>query len=429
MHSLADRARRVLEWSLRATVLTLLVWLLISTILAERHGTVDRATTATLAQKLTLWSTSASPSAVHVRIDHPPAGLERDWLASLAGAGTSVAWNGPSFVPTAVSIEPRVDPAGGADVSVAAPSSTIVALSDTLGALDSARVSGTAARTYLPKVRGVVDARAGAVVARAPMHDSVALRKLLLIGQAGWEAKFTLAALEERGWVVDAHIVVSPKSDVRQGKIADIDTAQYAAVIAIDSTADRYANRIATFVQQGGGLVMWSPAARSRGLTALAPGGAVGATIGDDLDVPPDSAPRSVLELTPITSLREDAVVLERRGNDVSIAARRVGRGRVLETGYTNSWRWRMAGGSDALVRHREWIAGLVALAAAAGYHEIPASPGNVAPLATLIDKLGPATKMSSDALDPTTLARWLFGAICAALILEWSSRRTRGVK
>ena len=282
---------------------------------------------------------------------------------------------------------------------------------------------------YVPKIRRMVDARTGSVVARAPALDSVELHRLLLIGQAGWEAKFTLAVLEERGWVVDAHIVVSPKSDVLQGKILAIDTAHYSAVIALDSTAGRYSDRIAAFVKQGGGLIMWSPAARARGLAALAPGAGLGGVIQDDLDVPPDSAPRSVLELVPITSLRKDAVVLERRGNDVGIAAHRVGRGRVLETGYTDSWRWRMAGGSDALDRHREWIAGLVALAATGSYHEIAAAPGNVAPLATLVDKLGPATAPETDALDPMILTRWLFGAICAALILEWASRRTRGVK
>lgn len=429
MRSLADRARGALEWLCRATVLVLLAWLFIHAIRVRRNGPVDQATATTLARKLVAWSTSTPPSAVHVRLDHPPAGRERDWLAALPGAGTSVAWSGSSLTPTAVSVEPRVDPARGADASVAAPNATIVALSDTLGPLDSARTAGTGARIYIPKVRSIVDARTGSIVARAAARDTVELHKLLLIGQAGWEAKFTLAALEERGWVVDAHIAVSPKSDVLQGKILAIDTAHYSAVIALDSTAGRYSDQIAAYVQQGGGLIMWSPAARVRALAALAPGAATGTVIEDDLDIPPDSAPRSALELTPITSLREDAIVLERRGSDVGIAARRVGRGRVLESGYTNSWRWRMAGGSDAVDRHREWIAGLVALAAAGSYHEVAAAPANVAPLATLVDKLGPATTPVPDTLDPAILTRWLFGAICAALVLEWTSRRTRGVK
>jgi hypothetical protein len=429
MRSLAERARGALEWLLRVAVIAILSWFLVRTILVQRHGAVEDAASATLAQKLARWSTVSSPARVHVRIDHPPAGRERDWLAALPGTGTEVDWSGPSLVPTAISVEPRVDPARGADVSVAAPESAMVVLSDTLGVLDSARATRTGVRGYVPKLRGTVDAVVGPVVARAARHDSLELRRLLVIGQAGWEAKFTVAALEERGWQVDAHIIVSPKGDVHQGKIADIDTAHYSAVLAIDSTAGRYGDRIAAFVQQGGGLVMWSPAARARGLAALAPGSA-DALIQDEGDVPPDSAPRSALELVPITSLRGDAVVLERRGGDVALAARRVGLGRVLETGYTNSWRWRMAGGADALARHRDWIAGLVALVATSGRHAVPAAPSDVAPLVTLIDRLGPATKATeAAALDPAVIARWVFGIVCAALMLEWASRRLRGVK
>jgi hypothetical protein len=367
---------------------------------------------------------------VHVRIDHPPAGRERDWLAALSGAGTAVDWSGPSLVATAIAVEPRVDPARGADVSVAAPNSVEVALADTLGVLDSTRATKSGVRGYIPKFRGTVDAIVGPVIARAARRDSLELRRLLVIGQAGWEAKFTIAALEERGWQVDAHIVVSPKSDVHQGKIPEIDTAHYSAILAIDSTAGRYGDRIAAFVREGGGLVMWSSAARARGLAALAPGGGSGAMVADEGDVPPDSAPRSVLELVPITSLHPDAVVLERRGDDATLVARRVGRGRVLETGYTSSWRWRMAGGADAIVRHREWMAGLVALVAASGHHAVSDAPSDVAPLVTLIDRIGPQTAVAEAAtLDPAVVSRWVFGLLCAALIIEWASRRVRGVK
>jgi hypothetical protein len=430
MHSLAERARGALEWLLRIAVIAILSWYLVRTIRVQRHGAVEDAASATLGQKLARWSTVSSPARVHVKIDHPPAGRERDWLAALPGAGTEVEWNSPSLVPTAMSVEPRVDPAGGADVSVASPESAMVVLSDTLGVLDSARATRTGVRGYVPKLRGTVDAVVGPVIARAARHDSLELRRLLVIGQAGWEAKFAVAALEERGWQVDAHIIVSPKGDVHQGKIADIDTAHYSAVLAIDSAAGRYGDRIAAFVRQGGGLVLWSPAARARGLAALAPGSGIGALIADEGDVPPDSAPRTALELVPIMSLNPDAVVLERRGGDVTLAARRVGRGRVLETGYTNSWRWRLAGGPDALARHREWMAGLVALVATSGRHAVPAAPSDVAPLVTLIDRLGPATKtVEAAALDPAIIARWVFGIVCAALMLEWASRRIRGVK
>lgn len=429
MRSPVDAARAALEWLLRGAVIVLLAWLLVYTIRAQRHGMVEDAASPTLDRQLVRWSTVASPSRVHVRLDHPPAGRDRDWLGALAGAGTGVAWSGPKLVPTAIALEPRADPARGVDVSVAAPESAMVVLADTLGVLDSARATRSGVRVYIPKPPATVDAIVGPVAARAARHDSLELRRLFVVGQAGWEGKFTIAALEERGWNVDAHLVVSPKGDVHQGDLAELDTAHYSAVLALDSTAARYGERIAAFVRQGGGLVLWSPATRVRALAALAPGGA-GQEVVRNAGAPPDSAPRSVLEIVPITSLAPDAVMLERRGDAVTLAARRVGPGRVVETGYTDSWRWRMAGGPDALERHRAWIAGLVALVAYAPHHSLTAAPSDAAPLASLIDRLGPASTMAtSPSLNPALLAWWVFAFLCVALLLEWASRRLRGMK
>ncbi len=429
MRSRADGARGALEWLLRGVAAAVLVWLLIQAIRVQRHGAFEVGASATIPSQLVRWSTVASPARVHVTLAHPPPGKERDWLSALAGAGTEVAWSATQLAPTAVMIEPRVDPARGADVSAAAPESATVVFTDTLGVIDSVRASRTGVRGYVPKPRATVDAIVGPVVARAARHDSLGLRRLLVIGQAGWEAKFAIAALEERGWQVDAHVVVSPKGDVPQGKIAEIDTAQYSAVLALDTTAGRYADRIARFVRQGGGLVLWSPATRVRALGAIAPGGAR-SVVEDEGDVPPDSAPRTVLEIAPITSLSSQAVVLEQRGKDVTLAALRVGRGRVIETAYTDSWRWRMAGGSGADARHREWMAGLVAAVAYAGHRPIPTVPSDVAPLATLIDRLGTPTPPPADVpLDPAAIAPWVLAIVCAALLLEWASRRLRGVK
>ncbi|HEU4643028.1 MAG TPA: hypothetical protein VFS44_11285 [Gemmatimonadaceae bacterium] len=429
MRSRADTLRATLEWLLRAGVIALLAWFLVYTLRTQREGVVEDAASPTLDRQLARWSTSSSPSRVQVRLDHPPAGRDRDWLGALTGAGTAVAWSGPKLVPTAIAIEPRADPQRGVDVSVAAPESATVVLADTLGVLDSARATRDGVRGYIPKPRATVDAIVGPVAARAARHDSLELRRLFVVGEAGWEGKFTIAALEERGWKVDAHLAVSPKGDTHQGKLAELDTAHYSAVLALDSTAARYAGRIASFVREGGGLVLWSPAARVRALAAIAPGGA-GTVVEDEGDTPPDSAPRSALEITPITSLAPDAVVLERRGDAVTLAARRVGPGRVIETGYTDSWRWRMAGGPDALERHRAWISGLVSLVAFAPHHPLAAVPSDAAPLASLIDRLGaPSTTVTRASLDPAVVARWVFGILCAALLVEWASRRLRGVK
>lgn len=430
MRSPGSAARSSLEWLLRGAVLVLLAAYLARTIRAQRHGAEERATSSELRSALARWSTVVAPDHVHVVLDHPPAGLERDWLAALPSASTAVAWSGPTLLPSAIAVEPRADPARGAEVSVAAPAGTMVVLRDTVGPLDSARATAIGVRAYLPKPRRTTDAVVGPVVARGAVHDSLSLKKLLVLGPANWETKFTVAALEERGWKVDAHIALSPKGDVQQGEIGAIDTARYSAVLAIDSSAGRYGERIAQYVRSGGGLVLWSPATKARSLAAIAPGTA-GMLQEDEGAAPSDTAPRAALELTPITQLAPDAVVLERRGNDVALAARRVGSGRVIETGYTNSWRWRMAGaGDDAPEQHRAWLASLVANVAYAGRTVIPTPPTDVAPLASLIERLGPSTPDDGQVpRDPNAIARWMFAMLCIALIIEWASRRLRGVK
>jgi hypothetical protein len=430
MRSRADRARSGLEWLLRGGVLALLAWYLVQVVWTRSHGAAEHATSAELPRALARWTTRTAPPRVHVELAHPPPGLDRDWLAALAGTGTSVAWSGPSLLPTAVAIEPRADPIRDADVSVAAPRGAMVRVLDTLGILDSARATAAGIRVHLPRPRATVDASVDPVRARATSPDSLRLGRLLVIGSAGWETKFTIAALEERGWAVDAQIAVSPRSDVRQGKVAELDTARYSAVLAVDTAASRYGDRIARFVRSGGGLVLWSPAATLRALAPLAPGGA-GAPINAEDRARGDSLPRTALALVPITPLAPEAVVLERRGHLAAVAARRIGAGRVIETGYLDTWRWRMHGGDDAPERHRAWLAALVARVAYGGRIPLSPLPTDAAPLATLVDRLGPAAAPLRAGIDgdPAALARWVFAILCGALLIEWTSRRTRGVK
>jgi len=420
------------ERILRALAITLLAAALVAAIRVARHGAAEASDTAHLRTALARWSTVATPVRTRVRLDHPPGVVERDWLSALPRAGTSVAWSGPNLLPTALNAEPIADPAKGIAVDVAAPAAATVMLRDTLGPLDSSRASATGVRFTVPGVRGALEATVGPVAARAALRDSLALHRLLVLGRAQWETKFTIAALEERGWQVDAHIVVSPKGrgDVRQGDIKELDTARYSAVLAIDTTAARYGARIAQFVRQGGGLLLWAPAAEAPALAALAPG-APGTLIPAGDRAPSDSAPREVLEVVPIIGLRPDAIVLERRGDVVTLAARRVGPGRVVETGYTDSWRWRMAGGDAAPAEQRTWLALLVAGVAYTGRFGVAAPPTDVAPLATLIDRLGPPTPGAGAGgiWDPMSVMRWAFGLAVAALLVEWSSRRLRGVK
>ena len=65
-----------------------------------------------------------------------------------------------------------------------------------------------------------------------------------------------------------------------------------------------------------------------------------------------------------------------------------------------------------------------------AGRVPVTAPPSDVAPLASLIDRLGPAAAAWKDPeLDQQLVVRWVFGVLSAALLLEWASRRIRGVK
>lgn len=430
------RLRVAGEWALRAVVLGLLLWCLVLVVRARTEERVEVGTSATLRESLVRWTTVSRPSRVHVVLDHPPSRAEQEWLVALSGAGTAVEWTGDSLVPTAMAVEPRADPAGGVDVSVAAPPGAVVALRDTLGELGAVEVpaNGGAAgvRVHLAKPRPRLDAAVGPIVAQASPFDSLHLKRLLVIGAAGWETKFVVAALEERGWGVDAQISVSPGSTVRQGWLAAIDTTRYSAVLVLDTTAAPFADRIARYVRSGGGLVLWSPAAAVRGLAALSPG-RPGQRIDDEGRAPRASAPRDDLALVPIVSLADDAVVLERKGDAVALAARRVGNGRVLQTGYVDSWRWRMAGeDDDAPEQHRAWLAGLVARVAYTGRTELRPPSTEPAPLASLIHRLGPAASGEPGdrpSANPAALFPWIFGALMAALLIEWASRRTRGVR
>ena len=85
-------------------------------------------------------------------------------------------------------------------------------------------------------------------------RDSLALKPVLVLGAAGWESKFTIAALEERGWRVASRVRVAPNVDVTQGPLGAIDTARYSAVIALDSTAASSATAIARYAREGGGV-------------------------------------------------------------------------------------------------------------------------------------------------------------------------------
>jgi hypothetical protein len=441
----APSPRRAVERVLRGIALLALGGLVWCALHASRARPEARAEGRALQEALVRWSTGESPGHVHVDADSAPTPEVRDWLAALGGAGTPATWSGAAPPPIAVAVERVVDPRHSARIWVAAPAGARILLRDELGALDSATVARGGTRLVVPALDGTVRARVQDAEAAAAARDSFVLRPVLVLGMASWEAKFVLAALEEHGWQVETRLAVAPSGDVRQGAARmAIDTGRYAAVIALDSVAARYAVQLGGYVRQGGGLLAMGEAASVAALTPLLP-----ATVIAPPSLPgtfaPDTAtmdanPRDALALAPLGRLKQGALVLETRAGrtggaaQVAAAAWRVGQGRVVQIGYRDTWRWRMAGAEAHPVRaHRAWWAALVSAVAYAPRLPAPvAEPFEPTPLASLVATLGPPKPRPAivlGVLDDPRLVPLLFGLLLAALGLEWTSRRLRGAR
>ncbi len=381
---------------------------------------------------LAKWSRLAkAPERIHVALDSVPPARERAWLGALAGAGSSVTWSG-DLPAVMIDAQPIASPIGGTRVVVAAPNGSSVVMSDDIGVIDTLRAQNAGGAVSLTAVAGNLTARVKGSVASTVQRDSVVLHKILVIGDAGWESKFVVAALEEEGWKVDAFIRVAPGVPVMQGSTTPIDTSRYSAVVALDGAASPFVNRIVEFARSGGGVVL-TPQAAS--LDAMAPlrAGAVGRASSEARAVQAGgSVSLATLLLAPITSLRSDAVPLEKRGEVVATAAGRIGAGRALHLGYEDTWRWRMGGGDGAVRDHRLWWTGLVSSVAYAP--QIPRPPTTTATdeapmigLVAAIGPSGPAGTMSNLSRRPSDWMAWLFALLALALIGEVASRRLRG--
>jgi hypothetical protein len=436
--------RGAVEGALRGVALLALIVVLIIAILRLYTQPNDRLHgTAALAPALVRWSTREAPAQVEVGLDNVPTPAERDWLAALRGAGTLVNWEGQGLTPTGIIAEPVADPQHPVRIWAAVPPNTAVTASDAVGQLGTQQTTVSAGVVWVtPSLSGVARVQANNVAAFAPVRDTLLLHSLLVIATAGWEAKFAVMALEERGWKVDARLTLSPKAVVLQGPaVPVIDTAHYSAVILLDSSAAKQAAAITEYVRSGGGLIVMGEAARLPSIEALLPARKLGEPmragrlVNDGTSLP---APRYALELLPLTELADDSVPLERRGNQVAAAARRIERGRVLQTGYLDTWRWRMAVRSkQSADDYREWWSGLVSQVANTTRSDrvLPVAERaalDPAPVADLYATLGAPAARSQSAwrwiLDPR-LMPWLFAIIVIALLVEWMSRRLRGAR
>ena len=425
-----DRVRRLAELVLRAlavAALAVLLWRALRPTPDARtelaRGNIDAA--------LERWTTSP-PGAMHIVFDSAPNDARRAWIRALVRAGTPAQWSSPRpIAPAAVTAEPVPEPYGATRVRLASGSGEPVAVGDAAGLIDSLPQGGST-ELELTAIAGGVRAASSTFVATTTSRDSIGLKPVLVLGSAGWESKFTIAALEERGWRVSSRVRVAPNIAVTQGTLGAIDTSRYSAVIVLDSSAAPSASEIARYARNGGGVVLVGTTARSDAFAAIAPG-SVGKRIAGVAGAVASSDPRTGLGAFPVASVRADAVPLESRDRAVLIAARRVGVGRVIQLGYDETWRWRMAGGDAAATAHREWWSRLVA---AVAYAPIVrrASTGDVmideTPLASLVDALGAPVSLDRTLVPPrdeTGITRLLFAVAMLGLLLEWTSRRLRG--
>lgn len=420
-----------LEHALRGMVIAVLATMLWQSLREATYST-GGFVSARGVGALAKWSQlPKSPERIRAQLDSVPSPLERAWLGALAGAGSTVRWSG-DLAPVMIDAQPIVSPTGGTRVLLAAPSGPSVVLSDDVGVIDTVRALNGGSSIALPSVADRLTARVKGSVAWTLPGDSIVLHKVLVIGSAGWESKFVVAALEEEGWKVDAFIRVAPGAQVTQGSAAVIDTSRYSAVVALDGAASPYANRIIEFARMGGGVVL-APEAAS--LDAMAPlrAGAVGRSTSQARAIQAaGSVVLATLPLAPITSLRSDAVALERRAGTVAIAARRIGAGRALQLGYEDTWRWRMGGGEGAVRDHRAWWTQVVARVAYASRISGTTATASTdeAPMIDLVAAIGPSSRADGASIltgRPSDWMAWLFVLLALGLLGEVISRRLRG--
>lgn len=412
--------------------LVLIAWLLWLSLDRGVRTTSASSGSIGLNASLRAWSVAGDPpDQIRLTLANVPSPRERDWIAALAGAGSKVAWTG-DLPAVAVAAQPVVAPGGGITVLSAGPDGSAMLLADGLGPFDTTEVRAGGARFTIPAATDFVSVSTGGTTAYAPVPDSLAVRRLLVLGRAGWESKFIVTALEEDGWSVDASMHVAPGVNVTQGTLSQIDTARYSAVIAVDASAASRAAAIAQFVSRGGGLVILGSAATIPGFEQLRAGvaGRISAPV---LAADAEVTTLASLPVVPVASVKTDAVALDvRRGMTVS-AARRHFAGRVLQLGYLDTWRWRLSGGDDSMDDHRDWLTRAVSsVARAAPGAAARADTLDSAPVAGLIESLGPPGEIQGPGLASSAALLspwWVLGTLAVSLLGEWASRRLRGLK
>lgn len=419
--------RSRVELVARAALLALLAFMAWRSFLPENVRDPERSPAASLNSDLRRWVRSAPPS-IEVDLRPLPNATQRAWMQALALSGTTTHWSGASDAAMVVSSEPLAQPGNKDRLSVGASANRALMVSDAAGFIDSLPTKTTAATLLVPSSWGSLHVTAGADSASTTTSDSLQLRPILVLGRAGWESKFVLAALEEAGWKTETRIHLRPDAVVRQGD-APVDTAHFSAVVALDSSSLSRADQIARFVRSGGGLIVAPEAATLGALFDLLPSPVRAESQAIAAREP--AATRASLSLHPL-QISVNAISVERRNAVTAVAARRVGAGRVIQIGYDDTWRWRMSASIGAQ-DHREWWSSLVASVARAPLapRELDSStPLNDAPFARTVASLGPPSGTSSaSSTVPAASNAWIAAFFFMLLLGELASRRLRGVR
>jgi len=432
-----DQPRSVVRWSVADV--------------AESSAT---ALATTLVREVVLAAGDTQPRGLTVELPAVPTWRARALLGAAKGADMTVQWiDRTQASGLALSAAAVAGPSGAVDVRVSGAvagsvaAATPLVLRDGGGTLDSVPNTWRAG-WRLASVSPPLRASVGPSVARVAVVAPLFARRVMLMALPGWESKFTAAALEEAGWLVDGRYRVSPRTSVTLGAPTRLDTSRYAVVVLLDSMSVDAAV-IMRFVQQGGGLVLGGDALRIPSLASISPVRATsgrGAVAGALLT----ASPQRGLDAWELVATRGASVVQSDPSDhghvEPVLVAQRVGAGRVVASAYRNSWRWRMEGTDDGAAEHRAWWGSVLALAAgvpaATGDSLADAFPGDAAPYADLVARLGgpaPADRAGEPAavLARPAFAAWmdrlraapglLFMIIALALLGEWASRRLRG--
>jgi len=421
------RSRRsTFELACRLAAFALLGWLLGDSLIPSRGRRMERASAATIGSRLAAWTRMPPTVRLHADLATTPDAWVIDWLTALSHSGHAVTWSG-SAPAVAMSSEPLADPNGATRIDVAAPARTLVVLRDSASVVDSVRVDHLGATVVTPIVVGPVVGSASGQRFSADASGAARFRAIAVIGDASWEAKFIVSTLEERGWPVIAQFHVAPNVDVGQGVVLPLDTSRVAAVIAVDTTIELFGGALARFVHSGGGLILAGRSSLAPAMRLLSPG-VLGARTHPSV-LPADTIGLGSTGFYPVASLAADGVALASLPGGLAVAARRIGAGRVMQVGFDDSWRWRMAGATGSETAYRDWWTRAVA---AVAYLPV-ASPLNSsvesAPLVHLIDRLGPPRPTAPDVTSRSIDPRLLLALIMIFLSAEWASRRLRGLR